>query len=284
MRLTAGLIEKGKKVAGQGAGRLSDFAADHVLGPRLTALMEIKDDAAVSPTTLLVALVDAVRGDEEHAHGIDLERRGRRNERIQLLVRAAPGAGLVAGYVADLYCDAAIVCAVVEKHGLDLTTESIAEHLLVLWGAAPDLGSAELIIRGDSRLLFELASNTARLRFDGTSKRDVVKALWQLRRAGLSLGGSMNLKGVLLPRQLVAQRVDAAERQLVQWYPDPFGRFDHRFWDRAWTEHVSLAGAELIDPPVSELPPGEGRAAAEADTAPAAAPLATRPTRHRTDS
>lgn len=33
------------------------------------------------------------------------------------------------------------------------------------------------------------------------------------------------------------------------WYPDPLGRFDHRYWDgTAWTEHVSRDGRQEIDP------------------------------------
>ncbi len=35
------------------------------------------------------------------------------------------------------------------------------------------------------------------------------------------------------------------------WYPDPFGRFQVRYWDGSeWTANVSTAGATAIDPPV----------------------------------
>ena len=34
------------------------------------------------------------------------------------------------------------------------------------------------------------------------------------------------------------------------WHPDPFGRFDLRYWDGArWTEHVSTGGAQGTDAP-----------------------------------
>jgi uncharacterized protein YxjI len=39
------------------------------------------------------------------------------------------------------------------------------------------------------------------------------------------------------------------------WHPDPFGRFESRYWDgERWTEHVSRAGQALVDPPVPTAP------------------------------
>lgn len=33
------------------------------------------------------------------------------------------------------------------------------------------------------------------------------------------------------------------------WYPDPAGRYTHRYWDgEAWTEHVSTDGQQHVDP------------------------------------
>jgi uncharacterized protein YxjI len=40
------------------------------------------------------------------------------------------------------------------------------------------------------------------------------------------------------------------------WHPDPFGRFETRWWDgERWTEHVSRAGQSFVDPPVATAPP-----------------------------
>ena len=40
------------------------------------------------------------------------------------------------------------------------------------------------------------------------------------------------------------------------WHPDPFRRFQHRYWDGArWTEHVGSSGRQGIDPPVESAPP-----------------------------
>ena len=36
----------------------------------------------------------------------------------------------------------------------------------------------------------------------------------------------------------------------ANWYPDPFGRHELRYWDGAqWTEHVSSHGRQSVDPP-----------------------------------
>lgn len=38
----------------------------------------------------------------------------------------------------------------------------------------------------------------------------------------------------------------------ANWYADPSGRFELRYWDgNAWTEHVSRAGQQYTDPPVA---------------------------------
>jgi hypothetical protein len=40
------------------------------------------------------------------------------------------------------------------------------------------------------------------------------------------------------------------------WHADPFGRFDHRYWDgERWTEHVATAGQQALDSPVPGPPP-----------------------------
>ena len=41
----------------------------------------------------------------------------------------------------------------------------------------------------------------------------------------------------------------------ADWYPDPFGRHQHRYWDgRQWTQHVSDHGRRTVDPPVGDSP------------------------------
>jgi uncharacterized protein YxjI len=47
--------------------------------------------------------------------------------------------------------------------------------------------------------------------------------------------------------------VTDTESRPPDWYPDPFGRHEHRYWDGSqWTEHVSSHGRQGTDPPTGE--------------------------------
>ena len=67
--------------------------------------------------------------------------------------------------------------------------------------------------------------------------------------------GTTGLMGVAIKKAL-AQRVNTLEQALTtqlqtpaQWYPDPAGRHEHRYWDgQGWTDQVSDAGVESADP------------------------------------
>lgn len=42
----------------------------------------------------------------------------------------------------------------------------------------------------------------------------------------------------------------AAQNIPANWYKDPSGRFELRYWNgTAWTEHVSTGGSQSVDPP-----------------------------------
>ena len=59
-------------------------------------------------------------------------------------------------------------------------------------------------------------------------------------------------QGPNLPPESVSYAAD--------WYPDPMGRFDHRFWDGArWTDQVSRSGRESHDP-LEETAPSSSEA------------------------
>lgn len=47
------------------------------------------------------------------------------------------------------------------------------------------------------------------------------------------------------------------------WYPDPLGRFEHRYWDGTrWTDHASRGGRTVADPLDATAPPDAGQHAA----------------------
>lgn len=46
----------------------------------------------------------------------------------------------------------------------------------------------------------------------------------------------------------------------ADWYADPLGRFEKRYWDGArWTEHVTSNGAPSVDPPLAPPAPVSSR-------------------------
>lgn len=48
---------------------------------------------------------------------------------------------------------------------------------------------------------------------------------------------------------IVRRMTDAPPPPPPDWYPDPYGRFEHRYWDGAvWTDHVSSHGTQSSDP------------------------------------
>jgi hypothetical protein len=67
--------------------------------------------------------------------------------------------------------------------------------------------------------------------------------------------GTKGLMGVAIKKAL-AERVHSLEQALTmelqtpaQWYPDPVGRHEHRYWDgQNWTDQVSDGGVEGMDP------------------------------------
>jgi uncharacterized protein YxjI len=55
-----------------------------------------------------------------------------------------------------------------------------------------------------------------------------------------------------------------SETHAANWYPDPFGRHELRYWDGArWTEHVASHGRQTVDPPEGEVKTVLGSQSAE---------------------
>ena len=55
----------------------------------------------------------------------------------------------------------------------------------------------------------------------------------------------------------------AAPAPPADWYPDPAGQWDFRYWNgHSWTAHVSRAGVAYVDPETAHLPTGRDQAQA----------------------
>ena len=76
--------------------------------------------------------------------------------------------------------------------------------------------------------------------------------------AGSSAAGGGSATGTFDPQGRVPGAVAATEAATAQavpdvpanWYKDPSGRFELRYWNgTAWTEHVATGGKQSVDPP-----------------------------------
>lgn len=77
--------------------------------------------------------------------------------------------------------------------------------------------------------------------------------------ASLAVGGGGAATGTFEPSARVsagpsgtqpAQEVSAVPDVPANWYKDPSGRFELRYWNgTAWTEHVATGGKQSVDPP-----------------------------------
>ena len=55
-----------------------------------------------------------------------------------------------------------------------------------------------------------------------------------------------------------------AEPIVANWYRDPLGRGEYRYWDgQRWTEHIATSGRKLIDSPIASPPPSTTHRVAE---------------------
>lgn len=208
----ANATEKAREV-GAGAGEK--------LGPRLTALVKMDEDQPLTPETFLLKLVEAIRRDERRElSDKDVKKKARRRQRV------AGGIGTLGGlpglHVASLYCEAALLCDVAELHGLELSNEQLASHLLVLWNAMPDLAAAEAAIAGTgdsvvARMAIKFADKVGLKPREEMTKKDTVKMLWGARGVVEDVATPPEGAGprdIVLPGKRVKAITAAAEQQL----------------------------------------------------------------------
>jgi hypothetical protein len=156
----------------------------------------------------LVALVRGVRDDDdERLTDRDLykaaKRRSKRARRAALL--AGPAAGS-ANQLVDLYCETATVCDLDRLHGLGLSDEKIAAHMLVLWNVTPELAVAQAALAGtgpsvSTMLTARFSEHASTLIPDTSDKKATIKALWNARGLANDLRervvGERNISGVI---------------------------------------------------------------------------------------
>jgi hypothetical protein len=137
----------------------------------------------------LLSLVQAVRDDgrdeEQSSRDVYVRARKRRRRLGLISFGAGPMAGVASG-AADLYCETATVCDVAELHGLDLSNEQVAAHMLVLWSIAEDFVRAEGAMRGEPPVaeilgikLFEYLGLELEAQ---PTKLAIAKAIWEVQR------------------------------------------------------------------------------------------------------
>jgi hypothetical protein len=192
----------------------------------LRALLSEDDDQSHSIEYFLVALVRAVRADEQlddrSARDV-LEAARRRRRRLGL---ASFGAGPLVGVatqLTDLYCETATVCDLVDLHELGIDEHQIAAHMLVLWAIVDDVGQARAVIdgTGDSTvgqiLTDRVMDHAAPYVPERLTKLGAIKALWNAR--GLvgdarRAAGKGSVGGVVFAGHRTKRLIKQAERQL----------------------------------------------------------------------
>jgi hypothetical protein len=216
-RLAADAARLAKGAASAAEQRIVD---SDKAGARLVAMIRMDDDRPITVEAWLVLLIDAVHSDEARdLTDRDVKKAAKRRQ------RRAGAAGALGGpigmHIASLYCEAEILCDLVERHRLELSEPQIAAHLLVLWNAMPDVASAQAAIDGTgpsvlSRLHGQLRDTVGPGDDRAMTKKDVVRSLWKLRGAldDVDLPGSSSGFDVLLPGRRVKALTLAAERQL----------------------------------------------------------------------
>lgn len=154
----------------------------------LRAMLAEDDERSLSIERFLLALVRAVRseeqGEERAARDVYVTARKRRRRLGLMSFGAGPLAG-VANQFADLFCETATVCDVAALHGLSLSDEQIGAHMLVLWEVVDDQDAAQNAMIGKppvaNILAGKLRERAAEQLPETLTKRSATKALWDVR-------------------------------------------------------------------------------------------------------
>lgn len=203
------------------AARAREAVAARTEDGGLLGLMRMDDDREVTIEAVTVALVAAVRSDEDRGlTDRDVVKAARR--RYRRLGALSLPSGPVGGFVVNLYCEAATLCDVVELRAVPMTHEAVAAHLLVLWHVTDDPRAAADAVSGTGPGAAQLLVGRARDRIaevdlpDPMTKRGAITAIWRLRDVAGDLGEAegTGVRERLFPGRRVKAFVAEAEALL----------------------------------------------------------------------
>ncbi|HEV2857679.1 MAG TPA: hypothetical protein VGW80_04675 [Solirubrobacterales bacterium] len=177
--------------ASESARKLAESSPGQLAGESLRGLRAMAAELGEKPLSaeaFLLTLVRAVREDDpdegRRARDVYVAARKRRRRLGVLSLGAGPLAG-VANQIADLYCETATVCDVATLHGLDLSDEEIAAHMLVLWKVTGDREEALCLMQGKPPLAealgLRLRDQAGEQLPDQLTKASLAKAFWEVR-------------------------------------------------------------------------------------------------------
>jgi len=184
-------LEENARRLGEGGRKIAASVPAQRAEESFRNLREIaggEDDGAPSIEGFLLNLIRAVRKDEQeeglNARDVYVTSRKRRRRLGLMSFGAGPLIG-VANQLADLYCETAIIFDIAALHGLELSDEQLAAHMLLLWGIVESPTEARQAIEGDPPLASILAGKL-RKQVGGQlpeklTKRSAIKALWDVR-------------------------------------------------------------------------------------------------------
>jgi hypothetical protein len=187
------------------------------------------DEKVLSIEAYLLALVGAVRkderDDEESRREVYVTARKRRRRLGLITFGAGPLAG-VASRLADLYCEAAVICDVADHYDLNLSDEQIAAHLLVLWSIADDFAQADHAMRGSSSVagIFQvkLVERSGIELPEEMTKTAIAKVLWEFHQLDIrdtvvgakKAAGGQPIRSVAFTGHRTKKVMKKAEKQL----------------------------------------------------------------------
>jgi hypothetical protein len=186
-----------------------------------------EDDEHVSMEGMLVALVAAVRDDEQEdktARDVFESARARRRKLGLISLGTGPLVG-VATHIVELYCEVAVVCDLADLSSVALDDRDVAAHMLVLWGVMDDLGQASAVMDGRaSESLAEIVGQQMRAEAvehipRKLSKRAAIQALADARHLLGDASRADGLRGVVFSGHRTKQLIKRAEFQLGRQLP-----------------------------------------------------------------